>query len=168
MAKNNIDSKMIERVTLMLAGYKDLQVRAQQLAFEIKNYTPMASGEDMIDAMTFGKPADAGSTHVHTSKITDKTASTAIAYEANAAALNSKQKKDLEYNLRVINMEMMRLEYYISLLDENYAKTLRMLYIEGLTYVKIADELKTSISSVRNFRKVGIRKLAVMFQAITA
>jgi DNA-directed RNA polymerase specialized sigma24 family protein len=60
------------------------------------------------------------------------------------------------------------MEYYIGLLDENPAQTLRMLYIEGLTYMKIAEKLKISTSSVRNFRKAGIRKLAFMFQALTA
>jgi hypothetical protein len=105
MAECNINNEMIEKVTSTLEGYLDLKIRAQQLAFEIDNYIPIASSEDMIDTMTFGKPVDSGSTHVQSSKITDKTASTAIAYELNAATINSRQRKDLINDLRVINME---------------------------------------------------------------
>ncbi len=157
---------LIEKVTDILAGYAALKIKAQQLKFEIENYRPPATDEDVIDAMTFGKPPDAGSTHVHNSKISDKTARTAVIYKKEATTINMKLKAELENELNAINMEMMRLEYYIGLLKGNYSNVLWMLYIEGITYTDAAAELKVSISTLKKYRKLAIQKLAAMYETI--
>ncbi len=168
MTGNDVNEAMIEKVTKMLVGYKDLEKRAKQLMFEIRNFTPRASDDDLIDALTFGKPSDAGSIYVRSSKISDKTASVAEAYKSSAAALNKKHMEELENDLRVIHMEMMRLEFYIDLLGGNHARVIRALYIEGLTYQQAIVKIKISITTFKKMRREGILKLASMYQAIIA
>jgi len=156
-----------EYVAQMLKDFREMQRRAQQLIFEIENYIPAATGEDMIDAITFNTPSVGGVNGIlHNGQVADKTANIAISYAEKVDKLNVKHKKELENDLKYVNVEILRLEHYISLLDDKHSKVLRMLYIEGLTYAKTAEKYGISTASVRKLRKTGISKLTAMFDAI--
>jgi hypothetical protein len=167
LGMESVNNKMIERVTSLLKNYKELKLQAQLLAYEIENHSPVASDDDVIDVMTLGNSSDAGGTHVKSSKITDKTAATAIAYVDSTKTLNAKDKKDMAAELRHLTMELMRLEYYIELLGGRYASILTMHYIEGLTYMQIMKKLNITNTTLKRQRKEGICKLAVMYELIS-
>ncbi len=80
--------------------------------------------------------------------------------------LNIKFRQELEDDLRAVNMEMLRLEFYISLLDEKLAKVLGMLYLEGLTFSKVAEEMTLSVETVKSYRKAGIVYLVEMYNSL--
>lgn len=155
-----------EIIVQMLKDYRVLQRRAKQLEFEITNYAPAATDEDMIDAMTFNSSLGDGGNSIHTGQASDKTANIAVSYAEKVDKLNRKHKQELESDLRAVNTEMLRLETYISLLDEKQSKTLRMLYLEGLTFVKAADRMNLSVDTVKNYRKAGIKCLVEMYNNI--
>jgi DNA-directed RNA polymerase specialized sigma24 family protein len=166
MVNKNTDSVLMEKVTSLLAGYRDSKQRARQLAFELASSKPIASHDDVIDVMTFGKAPDAGVTHVKSYTITDKTANTAIDYMKSTVVLNSTERRELEHELRNITMELMRLEYYIELLGGRLTRVLKLLYVDGLTYMQTMKELCISISTMKRLRKEGIIKLTEMYKSI--
>lgn len=155
-----------ENVAQMLKEYKDLKRKALQLEFEISNYIPIATSEDMIDSMTFNNTLGDGINSIHNGQATDKTANIAIAYAEKVDKLNIKHLQELEDDLRAVNMEMLRLEVYINLLDEKYAKILRALYLEGMTFVDAAEKNQISTTALKKLRVAGIRKLVDMYNTI--
>lgn len=154
-----------ENIVSMLKDYNNLKRKSLQLEFEISNYIPIATGDDIIDSMTFNKASDDGSSHPN-GQTSDKTANIAISYAEKVDRLNIKYLQELKSDLRAINMEMLRLEFYINLLEKKYANILRMLYLEGLTLTKTAEKTKLSIDTVKNNRKAGINKLLDMYNSI--
>lgn len=166
MPQKEVNIYTYEIVTQMLKGYRELQRKTLQLEFEITNYIPIATGTDIIDSMTFGKAMDDGFNIIHNGHVSDKTAQIAVSYADKAERLNIKHKQELEDELRSINMEMLRMEYYIGLLEEKHAKVLRLLYYDGLTLVKTAESAKISLDSVKSYRKAGILSLVDMYNRI--
>ena len=70
-----------EYVAQMLKDYKELKRKALQLKFEIDNYIPAATDEDMIDAMNFNTSSVSGVNSIlHSGQVSDKTANIAISY----------------------------------------------------------------------------------------
>ena len=86
----NANKITTEVVSEMLKQYKELKLQEKQLKFEIENYLPVVTEEEMIDSMSFnssiGEKTSGGS-------ISDKTANVALSYIDRAKELNLKNKK---------------------------------------------------------------------------
>lgn len=161
------DRFTFEKATNMLMNYRDLVQKARQLEFEVNNYKPAASGEDMIDSMTFSRTLSERINSVHRGQTGDKTGDIAVSYSEKTARINLLLKQELIDELRLIQQDICRIEQYIDILEREYSSVLRMLYVEGLTYAETSEKAKMSISAVNNNRRKGIERLVKMLNLIT-
>ncbi len=161
MNQNNMVTA--EQTTEILKGYQTLKRKAMQLDFEINQYYPVLTGEDMIDTMTFSQPAGE---YIHGGQASDKTSRIALSYAEKAKDLNIKHKQELEADLRRVLAEMKRIEFYISILDKPQMEILSLLYLDGMTFIGAAEKLEISISSLKKLRIMGIKQFSNMLSEI--
>jgi len=68
--------------------------------------------------------------------------------------------------LRALESAVNRLEHYVSLLDENKAAVIRVLYFEHKTWDDAAHELHISRQTLSRYRNGAIGDLTLMYSAI--
>lgn len=146
-----------------LESYKDLKRKALQLAFELENYQAEITDDDIIETMMFNNRVDE---YVSSGQFFDKTANIAVSYSEKAVNMNIRRRQDLENEYSHISLELRRLEYYISIIEQKYSDILRLLYLEDMTYVSTAAELNISLATVPNNRNKAIEKLTEMYNRI--
>jgi len=151
--------KMIE----ILKCLKYLRKKILLLEFEINNYQPLVTGEDIIDHMNFNRNL----TDCERTDPVYNTAQIALLYGKETDAINIQHKEELEIELKQLQLEMARIEFYLSLLEEKYGKVLKMLYIEGCTIAKVAEYLDVSDTTVKNLRKSGVNMLIDMYDSVS-
>lgn len=117
VANNNDNKYIFEDIAKLLKEYKNMTKKALQLEFEVNNYTPIITTEDMIDTMTYRTMPVDETFSKSIGETSDKTAFAAVSYVEQTNKINILHKHELENSLRQINIEIMRIEYYISLLD---------------------------------------------------
>ena len=148
----------------MLRDYKNLKRKALLLEFEIKCAENLPiSDNDIIESMTFDSQLGE---KVKGGQISDKTANTAMSYGIKKHKMKLKHESDLKNDLNSINIELERMEYYISLLDERHSSVLKSLYMDGLTFTETACKRHLSVSAIQKLRKVGIEKLVDMYNLL--
>ena len=82
----------------MLTNYREPVRQAAQYEFEIQNYKPMATDEDIMDSMLFGQNAGGIAAKGH---ISNKTEAIALTYNDRVEALNIKELHDLQCDLQM-------------------------------------------------------------------
>jgi DNA-directed RNA polymerase specialized sigma subunit len=142
-----------------LQGFNALERRKQQLEFELENYIEKISGEDVIESQTFKSGVGEFFSGGRTSDIT---ASLAVSYADKAAMINIQDKQTIQETLRLVELEIKRLTYYVSLLDESKAAVIRVHYFEGCTLPQTAVRLEISISTMRRRLKSAVMELTSM------
>ena len=154
-----------EEMASILKNFNKLKLKEKQLEFEISNYKTISlSNEDMIETMMFNNNIGE---RIKSSNKSDMTAMIALSYADNVKKLNLKQKKELEFELKYLQEQIRRIEFYISILNSEHASVLNDLYIECLTIEETAAKESISITSVKNNRRAGIKNLVEMFNSIT-
>ena len=145
--ENTISSPIFthDEMLEILKGYREVKNKVLQLEFEISNYESMLLKENITGPITFNE--------FTVSKKTEQ--------------ITLKYKQDLEKELCLLRVGKERIEYYISLLDEKFASVLRLLYIDGKTILETSEYLHVSDTTIKNIRRVGIRKLIDMYTSVS-
>jgi len=138
-------------VVTMLENYGELTRQAAQLEFEIQNYRPVVTSEDIIDTMIFGQNSDGVAVQTKTGS-SDKTAGIALSYNERADSLNIKELDTLHDDLYAVTVQTARIRHYISLLDKRQSDILTKIYIEGMTLLDTAEMLGLSRATVQRNR----------------
>jgi len=148
----------------MLANYRELARQAAQYEFEIQNYQPMATDEDVMDSMLFGQTSGGIVAKGH---ISNKTEVIALSYNDRVEALNIKELYDLQCDLRAATLQMSRIRHYISLLDKRQSEVLTLIYVNGMLLIEAAEKLGIASKTLRRSRDFAVDRLVEMFQRVT-
>lgn len=146
-----------------LESYNELKRKALQLEFELEHYKHKITCEDSIDTMTFNSTLGE---RIQTGQISDKTANIALSYVEKTSFMNIRDKNELVDDLEQVRLEIDRIEYYISILDEKYSNVLLAIYIENLTFYQTCEKLKISLTSAQRIRKKGVERLVEMYNRL--
>jgi predicted DNA-binding protein YlxM (UPF0122 family) len=131
----------------------------QVLEFELKQFIPNIAAED-IKNLTF-----AASTReiVSSSGHSDKTAKIAIDHFDRQINGEYHALRTLIGNMQV---EIKRIEYYLSLLPKKEAAVIKMFYFENLTWDQIAKRTFWAPRSLQRYKARGIEELVKLYSML--
>lgn len=154
-------------IVKILESYAGLEVILKQLAFELEHMI-YENQDDLLTDKVFKTP---NGERVFSSRVSDKTATIAISYSAEAQDINKQiiQKRDhLQSEFENIKIQMERIKYYILLLEEKPSKILYYLYIDRLKWAEVLERVELSEKTVIRHKKEGISKIMEMFNRINS
>ena len=127
---------------------------------QLLQYTDI-SGGDVIDNMTFGANHDV---HHGSHRNYDKMFYIMLNYQNFTDALNHEAINEILTELVKLEKEQDRLNYYISLLDNQEARVIRRVYIDGCTWNQAAKELKVVRRTAYKIKDRALANLAWMYE----
>ena len=148
-----------------LSKIGELERKKQQLEFELENYIDMVSGDDIIEAKTFKSGVAEVMPGGHHGDIT---ADLAVSYGDKTARMNICEKQALNDSLRRVELEIKRITYYVSLLDNRQADVIRTHYFEGCPLPQTAINLGLSITTMRRVLKSAVTNLTDMYNLVVS
>ena len=117
----------------------------------------------MIEAMSFAK----GNGEAHSSgTVSNKTLYIAMNYQQEAERLRSEAVEEIISRLITLEQTVNKLEYYISLLQDEEQKLIRLYYFEHSPLLDLVDIFNVSIWSVRKLRDSAIEHLTLMYNYV--
>lgn len=158
-------SELKLKVIELLKSYPHRKRKIGQLKFELEHLT-LIGGDELIGGLSLGSQAY-GSGNPKGGYISNKTMMIALQYQDMTQRLNTETVIQITQELQALEVEVERLERYLSLLEPRQANILRLYYIEGRTWPELVQELYLSRRSLQNLRDQGVDELASMYQLIT-
>lgn len=152
-----------EDIINKLKSYNKLCRAGEQLRFEIDNFRPIVSDNEMIESLCFSSE---DGERVATGRISDKTQSIALSYMDKTVTANVRHREELLRELEKVEMGVMRLDFYLTLLPEQVSSILKMQYFEGLPWDKITERLSISRATLKRLREEGISELVEYYNRI--
>jgi len=150
-----------KRTVDLLKSYPAMKSRAVQLRFELDN-PPVIGDDEFIGCLAAGARAD-GRSCAAGGRISDKTMAIATQYGDIKAGIEKDSKNDIKRELRLLEAEINRLEFYVSLLDKNESDIIRMIYFERKAWKNIEADLHISERTLFRYRKSAIAELSSMY-----
>lgn len=151
-----------EKVMELLRDYPRMKKKISLLRYELEHPVKL-SPEDMIEVMSFAK----GNSDVHSSgTVSNKTLYIAMNYQQETDKIRSQAAEEIISRLVSLEQTVNRLEYYISLLQEDEREVVQRLYFERRTLLDLADTFNVSIWSVRKLRDNADEHLAQMYDFV--
>lgn len=155
-----------ERVVELLKSYPAMKRRIEFLRFELGNI-PVIGTRELIESLALGVNPDGQGFH-YGGHPSDKTLAIALQYEGIQMNMERDTRSEIRQELRLLEAEVARLEFYITLLDDREANVIKSLYFEQNTWAEVITNLHTSERSVSRRRKDAICKLAEMYSVSNA
>ena len=121
-------NEITKRVVKLLKAYPSMKRRIEQLRFEIDHYYTIDESE-LIESLALGASAD-GQGFKYGGHPSDKTMAIALQYKGIKNRIESEALGDIRSELRMLEAEVTRLEFYVSLLDKLESDILRLKYFE--------------------------------------
>lgn len=143
----------------LLQSYHTRRLQMELLRYELYHPTKI-SLQDVIDTMSFDCCRDNGHVEGH---ISDKTFAVAINYREQARKLNKSNAEGIAKNLWALQQEDKRLWHYVTLLDTEQGKVIKLIYIDKLSDEEIADRMNKSARTVRTVHNKAISNLSDMY-----
>jgi DNA-directed RNA polymerase specialized sigma subunit len=100
---------------------------------------------------------------VRSGHLSDKTRNVAMNYKDIGQRMNSDLLTQIASELQILEAKAERLEHYVSLLDEQQSKVIRMWYFEEKQWKEIVDEVGGNRRSLSDTRSAGINALVEMY-----
>lgn len=124
------------------------------------------SETEMISAMALGHGdgSNGGHTDGH---ISDKTLYIALNYQNRADKLNADIKEEIVVQLVKLEQEQLRLDYYISLLNDRQAMVIQSFYEKKLPQGEVEKLMGLSAKTVRKLKRETLDALVVMYEFIS-
>ena len=144
------DKKQIESI---LHNYTTLKREVQVLEFELNRITRNLHPQAIEDRILAHSECERVSGSHHS----DKTAN--IVIEHIDSQINGEYHA-LRTLISNIQIELQRIEYYLSLIPEKEAEVIRMFYFEKLTWAKITEKALNSQSTMQRLKNSGIEKFS--------
>lgn len=158
MSNQNAEQK--KRVVETLKSYPKKQKQISLLRYELEHPSHI-SEEELIESLSLTKSeAGGGKSPGH---ISNKTMMIALQYQDAAQRMNSDVVAEIAQELSVLESEVERIDYYLTLLDEGQALVLRRYYIEQRPWSEIETEFGLSQRALIKRRDEGVAELADMF-----
>jgi DNA-directed RNA polymerase specialized sigma subunit len=148
-----------EKVIELLKQYPAQKRKIELLRYELEHPNQI-SEDELIESIAIGTREIGGGRSGH---ISDQTMMIATQYPEIVRRINSETVAQIAHELRTLEIEVERLEHYISLLSERQSDVIRLRDIEGLPWGEIEDALHTNVRTLSGYRNAGIDALTEMY-----
>jgi DNA-directed RNA polymerase specialized sigma subunit len=147
-----------------LKSYTSIKQQIEQLRFELTTYSAVDENE-LIESLALGTRLE-GVSNRSSSHLSDKTMAIALKYKKIKEEMEFESKGSIARQLRVLEAEIDRLEYYVSLLDKQKAAVIRLRYFEKKSWPDIEAELQISQRTIFRYRKEAVERLEYMYSLL--
>lgn len=153
------------KVMELLNSYSAKKRKIEQLKYELEH--PSTIGEkEMLESLSFGSRSFDEDCGHNTNHISNKTMMIALQYQDKVDRINSETIAAIMQELQPLELEIERLEYYISLLNKLQEQVIRLFYFEGMVWGDMEKELHISKRTLMNHREEAVRLLVKMYSYI--
>ena len=121
-------SEITNKVTELLKNYPSMKRRIEQLRFEMENPAVM-DDKEFIESLALGAHTE-GQGRRGGGHLSDKTMAIALQYKNIKEDMEIEMFSAIRRELNMLEVELSRLERYVSLLDKPKADVIRLLYFE--------------------------------------
>ena len=157
--ENVMNAEMKNYVIKQLETYHDRERKIAVLRYDLEHPSEVGVTEQ-IEAMNYGSGEGVGHSKGH---ISNKTLYIALNYEEQAKQLNAESAKEIADELFILERRQKKLLYYISLLEKRQAEVVRMVYMEGVSTKKAAEQHGLNVRTIERIRKNAVDNLAEMY-----
>ena len=157
--ENVMNAEMKNYVIKQLETYHDRERKIAVLRYDLEHPSEVGVTEQ-IEAMNYGSGEGVGHSKGH---ISNKTLYIALNYEEQAKQLNAESAKEIADELFTLERRQKKLLYYISLLEKRQAEVVRMVYMEGVSTKKAAEQHGLTVRTIERIRKDAVDNLAEMY-----
>ena len=157
--ENDMNAEMKNYVIKLLETYHDRERKIAVLRYDLEHPSEVGVTEQ-IEAMNYGSGEGVGHSKGH---ISNKTLYIALNYEEQAKQLNAESAKEIADELFILERRQKKLLYYISLLEKRQAEVVRMVYMEGVSTKKAAEQHGLTVRTIERIRKDAVDNLAEMY-----
>lgn len=157
-------SELKNQVIELLKSYPQKKRQIEQLKFELQHLT-LIGGDELIGSLSLGSQSYGGG-NSKGGYISNKTMMIALQYPEIAQKLNNEPIVQITNELQSIEVEVDRIDRYLSLLEQRQADVIRLYYFECRTWAELENELFLSKKTLQNIRDEGVNELARMYQFI--
>lgn len=157
--ENVMNAEMKNYVIKQLETYHDRERKIAVLRYDLEHPSEVGVTEQ-IEAMNYGSGEGVGHSKGH---ISNKTLYIALNYEEQAKQLNAESAKEIADELFILERRQKKLLYYISLLEKRQAEVVRMVYMEGVSTKKAAEQHGLNVRTIERIRKDAVDDLAEMY-----
>lgn len=157
--ENVMNAEMKNYVIKLLETYHDRERKIAVLRYDLEHPSEVGVTEQ-IEAMNYGSGEGVGHSKGH---ISNKTLYIALNYEEQAKQLNAESAKEIADELFILERRQKKLLYYISLLEKRQAEVVRMVYMEGVSTKKAAEQHGLTVRTIERIRKDAVDNLAEMY-----
>ena len=157
--ENDMNAEMKNYVIKLLETYHDRERKIAVLRYDLEHPSEVGVTEQ-IEAMNYGSGEGVGHSKGH---ISNKTLYIALNYEEQAKQLNAESAKEIADELFILERRQKKLLYYISLLEKRQAEVVRMVYMEGVSTKKAAEQHGLNVRTIERIRKDAVDNLAEMY-----
>lgn len=154
-----MNAEMKNYVIKLLETYHDRERKIAVLRYDLEHPSEVGVTEQ-IEAMNYGSGEGVGHSKGH---ISNKTLYIALNYEEQAKQLNAESAKEIADELFILERRQKKLLYYISLLEKRQAEVVRMVYMEGVSTKKEAEQHGLTVRTIERIRKDAVDNLAEMY-----
>lgn len=157
--ENVMNAEMKNYVIKLLETYHDRERKIAVLRYDLEHPSEVGVTEQ-IEAMNYGSGEGVGHSKGH---ISNKTLYIALNYEEQAKQLNAESAKEIADELFILERRQKKLLYYISLLEKRQAEVVCMVYMEGVSTKKAAEQRGLTVRTIERIRKDAVDNLAEMY-----
>ena len=157
--ENVMNAEMKNYVIKLLETYHDRERKIAVLRYDLEHPSEVGVTEQ-IEAMNYGSGESVGHSKGH---ISNKTLYIALNYEEQAKQLNAESAKEIADELFILERRQKKLLYYISLLEKRQAEVVHMVYMEGVSTKKAAEQHGLTVRTIERIRKDAVDNLAEMY-----
>ena len=157
--ENDMNAEMKNYVIKLLETYRARERKIAVLRYDLEHPSEVGVTEQ-IEAMNYGSGEGVGHSKGH---ISNKTLYIALNYEEQAKQLNAESAKEIADELFILERRQKKLLYYISLLEKRQAEVVRMVYMEGVSTKKAAEQHGLTVRTIERIRKDAVDNLAEMY-----
>lgn len=157
--ENDMNAEMKNYVIKLLETYHDRERKIAVLRYDLEHPSEVGVTEQ-IEAVNYGSGEGVGHSKGH---ISNKTLYIALNYEEQAKQLNAESAKEIADELFILERRQKKLLYYISLLEKRQAEVVRMVYMEGVSTKKAAEQHGLTVRTIERIRKDAVDNLAEMY-----
>lgn len=144
-----------EYVEYLLKNYHQIK-REIEVSKALLKITIYESEDEIIEEMNF--EAFKGEKVKH-SNIADKTANIAMIYKDKKEKQESNRVKELKKEIRKKEVELLKLETSVGVLETPMQRVIKGLYFEGKSRAHLCRELYISEGTLGRWRKKGVGKI---------
>lgn len=153
-------AKIREQVIEDLKSYPTLAKKVALLRYE-QEHPARVSDDEVIDGMALSRPV---SDRIRPAGlISDKTMRIAVQFRDEKDRLNRETILEIAQELHTIELQISKLEFYVSQLEKKQADVIRKYYFEGKTWGELQQEMHLSPRTLLKRRDDGLDALVSIY-----